>query len=126
MTQAKALLSRARRADRQLQAVLDRQRRCEGIERAAGGAGPRLAALQEDLKSRAERWAAEQLAVAAAIDRLDDPVQREVLQHRYLDGLDWREIAERMGYSREWLWRVHRQAVGRLEGMIGEGVGNRE
>ena len=112
---AKAFLDGARRAERQLRALMDRRRFCDEVARQAGGAGPGLAALQGELQRRAEAWAAEQLRVAQAIDRVADPLAREVLRYRYLDGLDWREIAARMCYSRDWLWKVHRRAVEELE-----------
>ena len=114
--QARTLLEGARRAERQLRAAVEKQRTCDALARAVGP-GEKLSALRSDLARRAEAWAGEQLRAAAAIDRIEDPVGREVLRYRYLDGLDWREIAARMRFSREWLWRVHRRALEALESM---------
>ena len=49
--------------------------------------------------------------VAAVIMRVPDKTQMEILWLRYVDGLKWEEIAEKMGYGREWVCRVHGKAL---------------
>lgn len=40
------------------------------------------------------------------IDALDDPLERTVMQMRYLDGVSAREIAYRISYSEQHIFRV--------------------
>ena len=115
--EAKALLRRARLADRQLRTVMERRRRCEEIRRTVGdGAGEKLAALEAELARQVEDWAGVQLEVETAIEALPDPMEREVLRYRYLDGLGWNEISRRIGLSKDWLGHCHTRAVRKLKG----------
>lgn len=52
------------------------------------------------------------------IQTLPDPRQREVLSLRYLHGLGWEDIAERMYYSLRWVMKLHRAAIIELGGVI--------
>ena len=37
--------------------------------------------------------------IETMIDRLEDSMQRRVLRHKYIDGLDWEKVGEKIGYS---------------------------
>lgn len=50
------------------------------------------------------------------IDALTDERSRTVLRLRYLHGLEWAEVADRMFYSLRWVMKLHRRALKRLEG----------
>ncbi|MBR6889934.1 MAG: hypothetical protein IKN05_02985 [Clostridia bacterium] len=108
-------LKRAQQVDRQLRALMLRRRRCAELIRATDGAGEKLAALDAELVRQAEDLAALQLRAGNIIDALPDPVDREVMRYRYLDGLNWRDICVRTGFGRTWLWKVHARAEKRLE-----------
>lgn len=45
------------------------------------------------------------------LDRMQDQTEREVLRYRYIDGLTWERIAERMVYSRRNITRIHGRAL---------------
>ena len=49
-----------------------------------------------------------------AIESLRDPVLQEVLQMRYLDGLNFHQIAGKLGYSDRHLVRLHRAALEKM------------
>ncbi len=51
------------------------------------------------------------------IRSLSDPRMREVLSLRYLQGLPWEEIADRMYYSQRWVLKLHRAALIELGGV---------
>lgn len=55
------------------------------------------------------------LEVRAAIDRLRDPLLRDVLELRYIDGLALWQAADRLRVSERHARRLHRQAVQELE-----------
>lgn len=47
--------------------------------------------------------------------KVQDPRYRRVLCLKYLCALNWKEIADRMNYSTDWVFSLHRQAVNYLE-----------
>ena len=52
--------------------------------------------------------------ITKAIERLEDPMQREVLELRYVDGLPRWKIANRMYISERWVASLHRKALENL------------
>lgn len=52
--------------------------------------------------------------ITKAIARLEDPMQREVLELRYVDGLPRWKIANRMYISERWVASLHRKALENL------------
>ena len=53
--------------------------------------------------------------IETAISSLEDVKQRRVLSFRYLDGMSYIEISERMHYSEERIYQLHRQAIKNLK-----------
>lgn len=45
------------------------------------------------------------------LDQMTDQIEREVLRYRYVDGLTWEQIADRMSYSRRNITRIHGRAL---------------
>lgn len=48
------------------------------------------------------------------IDRLDQPY-KVIMTMRYLEGMKWEEIAYRIGYSIQAVYKIHGQALKRVE-----------
>ena len=122
---AKEYLIQARLAGRQIVALQDRRRRCGEMLRWRTPGGPGAAeALQAELDERIDAYAAQVKRVEAAIDRVEDPLQRAVLGLRYLNGWSWKAIAAQTGYSRNWLLRQHALGLKAFERAFeaGEGV----
>jgi DNA-directed RNA polymerase specialized sigma24 family protein len=69
--------------------------------------------LQEKYRAKLEELAAEQLAIEAAIESLDETA-RMLLRYRYIDGLKWEEVCCRMNYSWRQVHRLHGAALRRL------------
>lgn len=61
-----------------------------------------------------DRLIGERDAIEHAIETLSDSRQRTVLRLRYLDGLKWEEVAERMCYCLQWVFKLHRKALEQL------------
>ena len=40
-----------------------------------------------------------------------DPTLREVILQRYVDGLEWEEIAAKLGYGGSYIFELHRKAI---------------
>lgn len=52
--------------------------------------------------------------IAARIKRLSSENEKDVLFYRYIKGLDWWEIAEKMRYSERWIHKIHGKALAHL------------
>ena len=70
--------------------------------------------LQERYRAKIEELAARQLEVEKAIDALLPP-HRMLLRYRYIDGLTWEQVSDRIHYSWRQTHRLHREALQMLE-----------
>ena len=57
-------------------------------------------------------------AIEDGIDALPDERHRLVLRMRYIDGLGWEEIAERIGYTLRWVTNIHGLALESLKDFL--------
>lgn len=94
---------------------------CLSLTMGRSGSGDKIGAAVELLV--AEQTAlCDQLAathtileeITKAISGLEDPMQREVLELRYVDGLPRWKIANRMYISERWVASLHRKALENL------------
>lgn len=73
----------------------------------------------QDLKNRMRREIAElcrvKREVSAAIAAVEDLRYRRLLELRYRDYLNWQDIADRMGYDVRQIYRLHGEALLRVE-----------
>ena len=70
--------------------------------------------LEEYVKADTERMKNELLEVQFLINSLEDFRERSVLQLRYVDGLDWYQISEKLYMNRRWITRLHGRALKKL------------
>lgn len=114
----RAILSRQQSLIRALNAVRDRQTDCtvklRAVQVQSGWAGDRLAEeIVRQIDIEDQIIAQEQLAAAAlaeifeAIGSVQDDQQRAVLTLRYIEGLSWIEIQDRIGYERTQTLVIH-------------------
>ena len=54
---------------------------------------------------------AEQKKIEKAIATLADPVERALIGYKYIDGLTWEEVAEKINYSWQWTHKLHGKAL---------------
>ena len=119
----RAALYRQASLIRSLNALRDRQTNCtvklKAIQVQSGGfvmdrmAEEVVRAMElEDLILEQEREAAKVLAeVLQAINAVPDEMQRTILTLRYVEGLDWLNIQERIGYERTQTLVLHGRAL---------------
>ena len=69
---------------------------------------PAFADESKSLKSKLRK-------IETAISSLENINQRRVLSLRYLDGFSYFEISERMNYSEERIYQLHREAIKKLK-----------
>ena len=55
-----------------------------------------------------------QIEIERALKVLN-PTERRLMRYRYIDGMTWEKIAERMNYSYQWVCELHNIAVKTLD-----------
>lgn len=109
-------------------------RQSDGSQRQPGrgdrfeNASIRYMEVKAELQPKIDANKAEMLQIEQAINRLEDPLQREVLRQRYLDGdgwkpVPWREVAWRLYHDDDEkelqrVMRVHREAIDALAAVM--------
>lgn len=53
--------------------------------------------------------------IRAALNQLEDENLELLMEYRYIDGLTWERIAEKMDYSRQWIFSLHGKALQKIE-----------
>lgn len=71
--------------------------------------------VHRELKGQIEALMQESKRAERLIAALPDARHRTVLQMRYLCGMGWEEIADRMNYTLRWTHKLHSEAIGQLE-----------
>lgn len=71
--------------------------------------------LEDELAVK-KRELAELIAeTTAVIAKMENTTLRELLEYRYLLGLNWGEISVAMRYDRTHVWRLHKKAIAAAE-----------
>ena len=122
----KAWLRRYWDLDRAINQKLDEQERlralCERVTPVLtgmpGGAASdrtdayiKLAELEAQIDAEVDQYADMRSEIEGAIDTLDDMTLRTLMRYRYLSGLTWEEIAEKMGCELRWIYVLHGRAL---------------
>lgn len=53
--------------------------------------------------------------IKTVLGQLEDDTLRLLMEYRYLDGLTWEQIAEKMNYSRQWITSLHGRALAQIK-----------
>lgn len=67
--------------------------------------------LEEERKARVQAYE----RVEAAINALEDTQEQDVLFYRYIKGMAWWEVAEKMCYSERWVHMTHGRGLAHLK-----------
>ena len=70
-----------------------------------------MTALETELQQDVQAWVDMKREIGGAIAGVEKPVQRQLLEYRYLCGWDWRRIASKMHYSIDRVWHIHSEAL---------------
>ena len=116
----------ARRAEPRLKEQLQEEERraayADILRKASpGGADDDLDAVLASINTRRQKLATQlmngeamKVEIEGAIGGLDDALEREVLQLRYLSGKTNRQIADRMRVTERYVRKLHRRAILKL------------
>jgi len=124
---AKEFLSKAWRIDRRIERKIEERERLQsrltagrmssltGMPRGGGydwtDAAAQVLRLTEQIDDEINRLCTVKRLVNEAIDAVEDPKYRQVLELRYRNYLTWEEIAEDMGYETRWVYELHGRAL---------------
>lgn len=74
----------------------------------------RLEQLNREIEADIEQYILLQRGVTAILEQLSDMTMRTVLEYRYLNGATWEQIAEKMGFTYQWVCSLHQKALKQL------------
>lgn len=86
----------------------------KGYKNDLSGCIAKLDTLEKDKEKELCNMVQSHERIEKAISNLEDEQEREVLLYRYIKGLDWQEIAEKMAYSKRQIHRFHGRALEHL------------
>ena len=72
--------------------------------------------LRDELAAELRRQLTIRREIEEAIRALEDERLRELLRLRYLEGLTWERVAERMECSQQWIHKLHYDATAQVDG----------
>ena len=75
----------------------------------------RIESIREDANQAMAEAKAALIEISAALKKLESRTERTVLAMRYVDGCTWQQVAEKCGYSIDWVYALHRAAVKNLD-----------
>ena len=79
------------------------------------GYAAELDRLEQNLLQERYRRVLAYKKIAAQIKAMKSENEKDVLFYRYIAGLDWWEIAEKLQYSERWIHKLHGRALAHFE-----------
>jgi hypothetical protein len=67
--------------------------------------------LEAHINSEVDRFVDLKTEIRYFLEQMQDNTQRCVLQYRYILFYSWNEIADKMGYTVQWVHQIHRDAL---------------
>lgn len=71
----------------------------------------KIADLENDLEKDVRQLINAEKEAARIIDLAPNVLEREILRRRYIQGQQWVDIAEELGYSYQWIWHTHKKVL---------------
>ena len=73
--------------------------------------------LEEDIQSYKEKRGKAIIEIRGIINRLDDEVLRKLMELRYIDCMDWEDIANIIEYSIQHTFYLHNKALNKVKSL---------
>ena len=80
----------------------------------------KLEMLRERYKNTLEELCDQQLKIENMIEQFE-PLERDLIRYRYVDGLKWNEVFKKIGYGQRQTFRIHEKIIEKLEKMAHTG-----
>lgn len=71
--------------------------------------------IDEEINREIDELQTVRQEIRAVLDQLEDENLKLLMEYRYIDGLTWEQIAEKMDYSRQWVTSLHGTALLKIE-----------
>lgn len=78
----------------------------------------KIISLKQDINSDIDKLISIKKEVIETIDKVNDNNLKCLLQYRYLQFKTWEEIAVDMGFSYQWIHKLHSKALIEIESLI--------
>lgn len=90
------------------------ERRLQSMEKRPESEQELLQPIRELYREKLDALVALQVSIEKAIDSLA-PVERELFRYRYIDCLEWHQVAAKIHYSIQNTHRIHKAALIKLK-----------
>jgi DNA-directed RNA polymerase specialized sigma subunit len=90
------------------------EQRLRNLEKRPESEAEVLQPLREFYRAKLTELGEEQLRIERAIETLD-PVEKDLIRLRYIDGLPWHRVAVGIQYSEAQTYRIHGDALRKLK-----------
>lgn len=70
--------------------------------------------LERKITQAIDELADIRMEIEAVLGQLEDDTLRELMKYRYIDGLTWEQVAEKMHYSWRHTCRLHGEALAKI------------
>ena len=125
-------LSRYREIDRQIDRLLEEQSRWREralkitpvLSQTPGGGESgspierpmdKVLEIDEEINREIDELQTVRQEIRSALDQLEDENLKLLMEYRYIDGMTWEQVAEKMDYSRQWVTSLHRTALQKIK-----------
>ena len=71
--------------------------------------------LEDRINQEIDRLVDLKVEIGEAINKLEKPAERLLLKYRYLDGMEWIDISQRLAVSYRTVHRIHASALKNFE-----------
>lgn len=85
-----------------------------GVSDKVGSTTAKIADLRAEINREIDRLVDLRREIETAIHTVQDDTLRDLLEHRYIDGLKWEEVAVEMRCDYRWVLRLHGKALSKL------------
>lgn len=81
----------------------------------------KLEKLRERYRNTLDELCDRQLQIEEMIESLE-PLEKDLIRYRYIDGMKWKDVFKKIGYSQKQTFRIHNDILEKLEKMTHTGT----
>lgn len=125
-------LSRYRRLNQRIDRLLEEQNRWREralkitptLSQAPGGGGngspierpmDKVLEIDVEINREIDEMQIARKEIRETLNQLEDESLKLLMEYRYIDGMTWEQIAEKMDYSRQWVTSLHGMALQKIK-----------
>lgn len=78
----------------------------------------KIADLENELDKDIEQLVIAEKEATRIIELAPSMLEKEILYRRYIQGQQWIDIAEELGYSYQWIWQTHKKVLQHIDKLL--------